>query len=146
MVMFDIDFDHDLFLVYIEELHNHLFDETPLTELFSDVHNHHQKHHMVTLHLLKDKETFDSYYQRREELGIASIFDILIGALTENTEGDKIKEHLVKLLSLSPAMISSEPSGYDKKVLMKNLKSFMAYARKRKGVYLNHLTDKEDTN
>lgn len=135
MVLFDIDFDHEMFLVYVQELHRHLFDEASLETLLDNVHDHHQKHHMVTLHLLKDKGTFYNYFDRKEELGIASIFNIMIGALTENVQGDKIKEHLVSYLDLSPAMMTSEPSEYDKKVLMKNLNSFMMYAKKRKGVF-----------
>ncbi|MCM3470170.1 hypothetical protein [Brevibacillus borstelensis] len=132
---FDIDFDHDMFLEYVNELHEHLFGSLAFEELFDGVHNHHQKHHLVTLHLLKDKETFRRYYTKKEVLGISSIFDIIIGTLTENVAGDKIKEHLVAHLELTPQLKTTDAADYDKKVLMKNLKSFMMYSRKRKGVF-----------
>jgi hypothetical protein len=134
-MFFDIDFDHDMFLKYTQELHEHLFGSLAFEDLLIDVHDHHQKHHLVTLHLLKDKETFHRYYNRRKELGIESIFNIIIGTLTEDVEGDKIKEHLVSFLEISPEMKTEEASGYDKKVFMKNLKSFMMYAKKKKGVF-----------
>ncbi|MFF2531242.1 hypothetical protein ACFVS2_20280 [Brevibacillus sp. NPDC058079] len=134
-MMFDIEFDHELFLSYIEELHTHLFETQTLEDLVAGVHEHHQKHHMVTLHVLKDKKTFRYYYNKKDELNITSLFNIIIGTLTENVTGDKIKEHLVSFLELSPEMMTEEPSDYEKKVLMKNLKSFMMYARKRKGVF-----------
>ncbi|NOU53727.1 hypothetical protein HN020_02775 [Brevibacillus borstelensis] len=133
--MFDIDFDHGMFLEYVKELHEHLFESFEFEDLLVNVHNHHQKHHLVTLHLLKDKETFHRYYSKKDELGISSIFDIIVGTLTENVAGDKIKEHLVSNLELTPEMKASDAADYDKKVLMKNLKSFMMYARKKKGVF-----------
>ncbi|CAM5779235.1 hypothetical protein [Brevibacillus borstelensis] len=135
MRLFDIDFDHAMFLEYVNELHEHLFGSLVFEELLDGVHIHHQKHHLVTLHLLKDKEMFHRYYSKKDELDISSIFDIIIGTLTENVAGDKIKEHLVAHLELTPQMKTRNVTDYDKKVLMKNLKSFMMYSRKRKGVF-----------
>ena len=135
MGMFDIDFDQELFIEYIEKLHEHLVENSTFDELVEGMNDHHQKHHLVTLHLLKDKNTFYHYFNHKEQFQLTSVFDILIGALTESVTGDKIKEHFISYLNLSPVMITSQPSVYDKKVLMKNLKSFMAYSRKRKGVY-----------
>lgn len=136
MQMFDIDFDHGMFLEYVNELHEHLFgDGVTFEDLIDDMDNHHQKHHLVTLHLLKDREIFHGYYDRKHELGLDSVFNIIICALTEDTAGDKIKEHLVSYLSITPEMKTSEAKNYDIKVFMKNLKSFMLYARKKKGVF-----------
>ncbi|MFC0212102.1 hypothetical protein ACFFK0_06475 [Paenibacillus chartarius] len=136
MQMFDIEFDHELFLNYTQELHKHLFgDGVTFEDLIRDIDNHHQKHHLVTLHLLKDKETFHSYYDRKHELGLDSVLNIIICALTEDTAGDKIKEHLVSCLSITPEMKTSEAKSNDRKLLMKNLKSFMMYARKKRGVF-----------
>ncbi|MBP1309190.1 hypothetical protein JOD82_002210 [Paenibacillus sp. 1182] len=138
-MLFDIDFDHTLFLEYVEELQRHLFGSASFDDLMTDINQHHQKHHLVTLHLIKDRAFFYHCYNEREKLGLSSIFDIVIGALTENTYGDKIKEHFVTFLSLTPEMARSDASSYEKKVFMKNLKSFMMYARKKKGLFDNKL-------
>ncbi|ADO59934.1 hypothetical protein [Paenibacillus polymyxa] len=136
-MLFDIDFDHTLFLEYVEELHRHLFGSASFEDLMIDINQHHQKHHLVTLHLIKARSLFYHCYNEREKLGLSPIFDIIIGALTENTCGDKIKEHFVDFLSLTPEMARSAASSYEKKVFMKNLKSFMMYARKKKGLFHN---------
>lgn len=137
MKLFDIDFDHELFLVYIQELHQHLFGNLPFEELIDGIDDHHQKHHMVSLHLVKDKELFHRYYAMRNELGLESMFNIIIGMLTKETEGNKTKEHLTAYLSISPGMKTGDAKEYDMRVLDKNLKSFMMYAKKKKGVFGN---------
>jgi hypothetical protein len=134
-MQFDIDFDQEMFKTYIDELQKHLFGTLSFEELLINVEDHHQKLHLVTLNLLKDKETFYHYYKKKDDLGISWIFDIIIGSLTVNVAGDKIKEHLTSFLELSPEMKTAETSSYEEKVVMKNLKSFMMYARKRKGVF-----------
>lgn len=137
MKLFDIDFDHELFLVYVQELHEYLFGDQPFEDLIDGIDDHHQKHHIVSLHLVKDKELFHRYYAMRSELGLESMFNIIIGMLTTDTAGDKIKEHLTAFLEISPEMKTGDAKGYDMRVFDKNLKSFMMYARKRKGVFKN---------
>jgi hypothetical protein len=126
--------DQELFNQYIAELQKHLFNGMTIEEIIEEAkHDHHQARRLMNLYILKDKETFHDFYERREELGIQSIFDQVISALFYQTEKRPVKQEITNLLGIREDMIDTRMQGYPLKEFNKDLLTYGMYWRKRAG-------------
>jgi hypothetical protein len=126
--------DQEMFNQYIDELQKHLFNGMTIEEIIEEAkHDHHQARRLMNLYILKDKETFHDFYERREELGIQSIFDQVISALFHQTEKRPVKKEITELLGIRERMIVMRVDGYGIKEFDKDLLTFGMYWRKRAG-------------
>lgn len=129
-----MSWDQVMFSQYIDELRIHLFKEMTIEQIIAEANDdHHQARRLVTMYVLKDRDTFHYYYSKREGLGIGYIFDQVISALFHETEKKLFKQDLISLLEIREDMITNKIVGYGIKEVEKDLNSFFTYWRKRSG-------------
>lgn len=128
-----MQFDQEAFGEYLEQMWEHLFEANPLSKIIAKINNNHRARRFFAMYLLKNRETFYSYYQMREELGIGYIFDTAISALFHEREKKPVKQEMIDLLQINLNMANQQVEGYSLREFDKDLNSFLAYWRKRTG-------------
>lgn len=115
---------------YLSELSTHLFGNAPFDEIVKKVNTSHRTKRFVALYVAQDKETFDTYYAKRRELGLSEVFNQLISALLYQTSRHSIKKELVKELGITKDMIEIPCFDHEINEIKKDLNSFSLYLRK----------------
>lgn len=128
-----MEFDQEAFGDYLEEMWTHLFGNNSLSQIIDEINNSHRARRFFAMYLMKNQETFHSYYQMRTKLGISSIFDTIILALFNEREKKPVKQKLIDLLQIDLGMADQRVEGYPLLEFNKDLNSFLAYWRKRTG-------------
>ncbi|WDM21279.1 hypothetical protein [Paenibacillus polymyxa] len=128
-----MDFDQEAFADYLEKMSAHLFGTNTLSQIIAQINDSHRARRFFTMYLLKNRETFFSYYQMRERLGISFIFDTIICALYYEREKKPVKQTLIDLLQIDLDMVNQQVDGYPLKEFNKDLNSFIFYWRKKTG-------------
>lgn len=125
--------DQDFFNQYLDELQKHLFGDMSVPEIIELAkRDHHQARRQMNLHILRSREVFNDFYERKEELGIQFV-DHTISALFHETEKRPVKLEIIELLGIEQGMIKNKVEGYGLKEFDKDLLSFIFYRRKREG-------------
>lgn len=128
-----MEFDQLAFKNYLSELKIHLFEEMSIGNIIAEVNNNHQARRFMTMYVLQDKATFDSYRKKRKDFGINQIVDTAISALFHETDKKPAKKELIDLLHISVGMRYKKIEGYAIMEFDKDLNSFLFYWRKRSG-------------
>lgn len=128
-----MEFDQGAFEDYLEKMWIHLFGNSSLSQIIIEINNSHRARRFFTMYLIKNRETFYSYYQMRAKLGISSIFDTIISALFYEREKKPLKRELIDLLQINLDMADQRIDGYPLEEFDKDLNTFIAYWRKRTG-------------
>ncbi|MCM2999989.1 hypothetical protein M3647_21165 [Paenibacillus cellulositrophicus] len=128
-----MEFDQEAFGEYLEEMWAHLFGNRSLSQIIVEINNSHRARRFFAMYLIKNRETFHTYYQMRAQFGISSIFDTIISALFYEREKKPVKQKLIDLLHIEKDMADQQVEGYPLKEFEKDLNSFLSYWRKRTG-------------
>ena len=126
-------FDQAFFNNYLHNLQNHLFPDKSIDEIVDKVNNDYRPRRFVAIYVLKDKETFHHYYQRRKELNIELLFNTVISALFHQRDKKIVKQELIDLLCINEEMAGEKIEGFAVREFDKDLNVFIFQFRKQTG-------------
>lgn len=126
--------DQELFIVYLAELREHLFEKLAIGEIIELAKSdNYRARRFMNLYIIKDKATFQDWYSKRAELGIQCILDQVISTLFHESWIMPVKKEIIDLLGIRKDMIVHRVVGYQVKEFEKDLLAYIMYWRKRKG-------------
>jgi hypothetical protein len=126
-----IELKPEIFTEYISKLREHLFNDTPLQTIIQEVGNNHRSYRFISIYVLLNKKIFVELYAKRSELGIEDNFNAVIHTFIEEANNSELVKHFIERLGISEKMRSGIVSDYAKKVVVKDLKSYIMWARKQ---------------
>jgi hypothetical protein len=126
-----MNLNQGLFRQYVEELQKHLFADMTLDDIINGLQESHRKRRFVAMYLLKDRDTFTSFLSKRHELGIDAVFNQIITTLLNKADSYPFIADWIELLDIKKDMVTKEPSSYEIREMMKDLKSFIFYCTKQ---------------
>ncbi|WCK57324.1 hypothetical protein PP175_29480 (plasmid) [Aneurinibacillus sp. Ricciae_BoGa-3] len=123
-------FNQEVYRQYIHELRTHLFGDMPFEQLIKNIANSHRKRRFVAMYLLQDKTLFHTYYDKRKELGLETMFNQILSTLFYQKEEHPIKQEIISFLDAELSMIKGSVSPFQIKEMMKDINSFILYQNK----------------